>query len=343
VTKALVTGATGFLGSALVNRLLARGRTDLRCLVRQGSNISHLETVAAKYPKVNIERVVGSLGSIDTAAELVDGCETIFHVAAAMGGAPADIFLNTVVTTKNLCEAIARTSASRGGKPPLFVLVSSFGVYGVADLPRGTTVDEKTPLESNPARRDPYSQGKLRQEKLCWDYHANGVIRLAVARPGVIYGPRGGSFSARVGLGLFGVFLHLGGKNTLPLTYVDNCAEAIALLGDRPEAAGEVYNVVDDELIDAHDYLRRYKESVRPLRSLSLPYSVTMAMSHAVERYHRASKGQLPAIFTPYKTATTWKGNRFTNAKLKSLGWRPLVSTEDGLARTFEALKARPS
>lgn len=339
MTKALVTGATGFLGTALVERLVARGRTDLRCLVRQGSNTSHLDAIAKKAPKV--EKIVGSLASVDAAAALVEGCDTIFHVAAAMGGAPADIFLNTVVTTKNLCEAIVRTAPSRGNKPPFMVLVSSFGVYGVADLPRGTVVDESTPLEPQPARRDPYSQGKLRQEKLCWEYHAKGAIRLAVARPGVIYGPRGGAFSARVGLNLFGVFLHLGGRNALPLTYVDNCAEAIALIGDKPETAGEVYNVVDDDLIDCRDYLKRYKRSVKPLRSVSLPYPVTMLMSHAVERYHRASKGQLPAVFTPYKTRTTWKGNRFSNDKLKALGFRPVVSTEQGLERTFEQLKAR--
>ncbi|MBN9162585.1 MAG: epimerase [Myxococcales bacterium 68-20] len=341
MTKTLVTGATGFLGTSLVQRLVARGRTDLRCLVRQGSDVSHLEGVIEKHP--DVERFVGSLASVDAAAAAVEGVDTIFHVAAAMGGAPADIFLNTVVTTKNLCEAIARTAPSRGNKPPLFVLVSSFGVYGVADLPRGTVVDEGTPLENKPARRDPYSQGKLRQEKLCWEYHDKGIIRLAVARPGVIYGPRGGAFSARVGLNLFGVFLHLGGRNTLPLTYVDNCAEAIALLGDRPEAAGQVYNVVDDDLVDADDYLRRYKQRVTPLRSVSLPYPVTMLMSHAVERYHRASKGQLPAVFTPYKTKTTWKGNRFSNEKLKAIGWRPIVTTEQGLERTFEHLKARAS
>lgn len=339
--KALVTGATGFLGTALVQRLVARGRTNLRCLVRQGSDVSHLEAIASRHPTV--ERFVGSLASIDAAATVVEGCDTIFHVAAAMGGAPADIFLNTVVTTKNLCEAIVRTSSSRGNKPPFVVLVSSFGVYGVADLPRGALVDERTPLEPMPARRDPYSQGKLRQERLCWEYHDTGAIRLVVARPGVIYGPRGGAFSARVGLGLFGVFLHLGGRNTLPLTYVDNCADAIALLGERPESAGEVYNVVDDDLIDCRDYLGRYRRKVRPLRSVSLPYPVTMLMSHAVERYHRASKGQLPAVFTPYKTATTWKGNRFSNEKLKALGWSPIVSTEQGLERTFESLKARAS
>jgi nucleoside-diphosphate-sugar epimerase len=336
---ALVTGSTGFLGTALVERLLARGQADLRCLVRQGSDRSRLEAVAARHPSAKVDRFVGSLASADEAARAVEGVGTIYHVAAAMGGAPADLFLNTVVATKHLFDAILRTS--RPGARPRVVLVSSFGVYGVADLPRGALVDESTPLEPQPARRDPYSQAKLRQEKLCWAYHERDGVPLTVARPGVIYGPRGSAFSGRVGLNLFGLFLHLGGQNPLPLTFVDNCAEAIALLGERPEADGQAYNVVDDDLVTCERYLRLYKQNVRPVRSLTLPYALTVAMSHAVERYHRASRGQLPAVFTPYKTATSWKGNRFTNAKLKALGWRPLVSTDEGLRRTFDYLKAQ--
>ena len=67
-----------------------------------------------------------------------------------------------------------------------------------------------------------------------------------------------------------------------------------------------------------------------------------LGISALVERYHTFSRGQLPAIFTPYKTATSWKGNRFDNAKLKGLGWRPLVSTEEGIRRAFEWFLAHP-
>jgi nucleoside-diphosphate-sugar epimerase len=337
--KAIVTGSNGFLGSALVERLIARQGADVRCLVRPGSSTSRLDTLAKNQPKAKLEIAVGSLASVDAAAKAVQGCDLVYHVAAAMGGAPADMFLNTVVATKHLLEGIVRASDAKSR--PRVVLVSSFGVYGVANLERGTLVDESTPLEPDPRRRDPYSQTKLRQEKLCWEYHERERIPLAVARPGVIYGPGGSPFSGRVGLNLFGVFLHLGGSNPLPLTYVTNCAEAIAVIGERPETNGQIYNVVDDDLVDCESYLRLYKKNVRRVRSVSLPYPLTLAMSHAVERYHRYSRGQLPAVFTPYKTATSWKGNRFTNAKLKSLGWQPLVATDEGLRRTFEYLKSQ--
>src|SRR5262249_18444843 len=78
---------------------------------------------------------------------------------------------------------------------------------------------------------------------------------------------------------------------------------------------------------------------VKKIRTVRLPYFVLMTISKLVERYNVRSKGQLPAVFTPYKTATSWKGNRFDNNKLKSIGWKQAVSTEEGLRRTFEALK----
>jgi nucleoside-diphosphate-sugar epimerase len=61
-----------------------------------------------------------------------------------------------------------------------------------------------------------------------------------------------------------------------------------------------------------------------------------------VERYSERSRGQLPAIFTPYKTRAMWAGNQFSNAKLKSIGWRPLISTREGLERAFAAFRAEP-
>jgi nucleoside-diphosphate-sugar epimerase len=277
-----------------------------------------------------VEKAVGSLARQADVAAALDGVDTVYHLAAAMNGPPAEIFLHTVVGTKNLLEAVrARAPAAR------VVLVSSFGVYGVADLGRGALVDEATRLEPRPERRDVYSQAKLRQERLARE--KLDPSSLVVLRPGVIYGPGGPVVSARVGLSLFGVFLFLGGKNVLPLTYVDNCADAIALAGSRPDAAGRTFNVVDDDLPTCKDFLARYRREVAPVRVVPLPYPATRLMSRAVEWYNRWSEGQLPAVFTPYKTATTWGGNRFSNEALKQLGWMPRVSTDEGLRRTFAA------
>lgn len=341
MTKILVTGGTGFLGTVLVERLLALGETDLRCLVRPGSKRAALHALATAYPAAQIELFEGTLARIDSAAAAVHDIGVIYHLAAGLRGAPADMYLSSVVASKNLLEGIVRDRPA--GDWPTVVHVSSFGVYGVSLLPWRTVVNEDTPLEPHPQWRDPYSQTKLRQERLFWEYHERLGIPLVVVRPGVIYGPGGGAFSGRVGLDLAGIFLHLGGGNRLPLTYIDNCVDAIIAAGRSPAALGGVVNIHDDELPTSRQYLSMYKKQVRRIRSVWIPYPILQLISRLVEKYHRYSGGQLPAVFTPYKSAASWKGNRFSNAKLKSLGWTQRVPTREGLSRTFAALRAQLS
>jgi nucleoside-diphosphate-sugar epimerase len=332
--KVLVTGATGFLGGALVESLLAHGETDLVLTARAGASRARLEAAAKRHPNARIEYLPVNLVSRDDAARAVRDVQVVYHLAASLRGAPADMFLNTVVATKNLLDAVGTR------KPMRVVLVSSFSVYGVASQPRGALVDEQMPLETRPEKRDLYAHVKLRQESLGWEAAKKQGFELVVLRPGVIYGPGGSAFSTRVGLNLFGIFLGLGGKNLLPLSYVDNCADAIVVAGQAPGAAGQVYNLHDDDLPTCNEYLSAYRREVRPIRTVPVPYPALKLLSAGVERYHRWSKGQLPAIFTPYKTATAWGGNRFANDKIKGIGWRQAVPTAEAMHRTFDWLRS---
>jgi nucleoside-diphosphate-sugar epimerase len=335
--KILVTGAGGFLGKAIVERLLAHGEMDLRCMLRDTSKARGLEEIAAQYPGAKLEFIMVNLRNLAEIGPAVAGCGMVIHAAAALKGSPAEMFLDSVVASRNLLEAIVNEV-----RPMRVVLISSFGTMGVAELRRGAMVDESVPLERHPEKRDVYSHSKLRQEQLFWEYREKYGFELVVLRPGVIYGPGGGHFSNRVGLSLFGRFLHLGGKNLLPLTYVDNCAEAVVVAALYEGANGQVYNVVDDDLVTSGQYLSLYKKNVKPVRSVPIPYFALMWGSRMVERYSQRSRGQLPAIFTPYKTRAMWGGNEFSNAKLKNIGWRPLISTREGLERAFAAFRAEP-
>jgi nucleoside-diphosphate-sugar epimerase len=333
--KVLVTGATGFLGGAVVERLLARGERDLRVTARSGAKRERIQAAAAQYPDARIEYVPTNLSVPAETRTAMEGVGVVYHLAASMRGAPADMFLNTVVASKHLVEAAASARVGR------LVVCSSFSVLGVAGLPRGTVVDENTPLESHPERRDVYAQAKLRQELLCRELAGKHGLELTVLRPGVIYGEGGSALSTRVGLDLFGIYLGLGGKNLLPLSYVENCADAIALAGQSAAAAGQTFNVHDDDLPTCDAYLAGYRKEVAPLRVLPVPYRALALLSYGLEAYHHWSKGQLPAVFTPYKVAAIWGGNRFDNSKLKSLGWRQLVPTDEAMKRTFNWLRSK--
>ena len=328
--KVLVTGSNGFLGRALVGRLLAHGVADIRCLIRQDSYRTRFDPADRQA----LDFMVGNLLSRDDARRSIEGVDVICHLAASLKGSPADMFLNTVVASNNLLSAIAGCSPV-----PKTVLVSSMGVYGVADLPAGSLIDENAPLEPHPEQRDVYSHAKWRQERLFREFAERASIPLTVLRPGVIYGPGGSPFSARVGLSLFGLFLYMGGSSELPLTYVENCAEAIALASLSDDATGRTYNVVDDNPPTAKQYFRRYRKEVRAIPYVRIPYAGMVLVSRLVQGYNRRSHGQLPAVFTPYKTRSIWKGFHFTNSELKRLGWRQIVSSEEGLARTFAYLK----
>ncbi|MGB2621949.1 MAG: polysaccharide deacetylase family protein [Candidatus Acidiferrum sp.] len=332
--KILVTGAAGFLGTALLERLLAHGYKDIRCNVRRRTDIPKLDALLHKYPGIRLEYCVGDLRYREDAARAVDSVELIFHLIAGKKGTAADLFLNSVVASRNLLDAVADR------KPMRIVLVSSFGVYGVAGLRRGARVNEQTALEPHPEWRDHYSYSKLRQEQLFWEYQKRNKFELVVLRPGVIYGPGGGHFSNRVGLKIGKWLLHFGGRNLLPLSYVGNCAEAVVVAGTHERAAGQVYNVHDDDLPTCRQYLRAYRKNVAKIRTISVPYWGAQLLSAMVAKYNRYSKGQLPAILTPYKVASQWGGNCFDNSELRSIGWKQLVPTTEGLRQSFHAFRA---
>ena len=118
----------------------------------------------------------------------------------------------------------------------------------------------------------------------------------------------------------------------MPLTFVDNCAEAIVLAGLKPGVDGEVFNVVDDELLSSRQFFEAYKKSVKPFFSVTVPYFLAYAMSFLWEKYSKWSKGQLPRAFNRRRCAAEWKGNRYSNQKLKDrLGWTPRISMDQAM------------
>jgi nucleoside-diphosphate-sugar epimerase len=336
----LVTGAAGFIGSRLVENLLDRGFTNLRCFTRPSSEMAKIEALRNRLPDgVGVEVIKGNLASKEDCAAATKDVRVIYHLAAGRGEKSfADAFFNSVVTTRNLLEASISHQCLRR-----FVNVSSFSVYTNRQKPRWRLLDESCPVEQRAELRgDAYSFAKIKQDEIVADYGEKFGIPYVIVRPGYVYGPGNEGITGRVGVGTFGLFLHLGGSNKIPFTYVDNCVEAIALAGLKSGVDGEVFNVVDDNLPTSRQFLRMYKRNVKSFKSIYVPHAASYLLCSLWERYSAWSEGQLPPAFNLQDWHVSWKKTRYSNQKLKErLGWTPIVSTAEGMTRFFEACRNR--
>jgi nucleoside-diphosphate-sugar epimerase len=330
--KILVTGANGFIGSRVVRTLLSYGFKRVRCFTRPTSRSGSLEDIVKKFNRVGIEIIKGNLLSREDCRIAADGVSIIYHLAAGIDKSFPGCFSNSVVTTRNILDAaIEKQTLKR------FINVSSLAVYSNEEIPHGGLLDETCKVDTKLVERyDPYAYGKAKQDQVVVDYAAKGLPYVTL-RPGVVYGPGKTSIPGRVGIDTFGIFLHLGGLNTLPLSYIENCAEAIVLAGIKKGVGNEVLNIVDDDLPTSSEFLYQYKTNVRKFKSINVSYRLFYIFSYLWENYAKWSKGQLPPAFNRKRCTVYWKGNQYSNQKIKKmLEWEPRVTMEEGLNLYFE-------
>jgi nucleoside-diphosphate-sugar epimerase len=324
----LVTGSNGFIGAKVVGILLGYGFSKLRCFVRPSSQLDRLQKVLTDSDADHkVEFITGDLLSRNDCEKAAENVSVIYHLAAGFDKSFAGAFMNSALATRNLLDAFLQV-----GQPKRFVNVSSFAVYSALDLRRGTLLDETCPVEdASQERFDAYGFGKLKQEELVKEYGRRHDLPFVILRPGYVFGPGKAELSGRVGINTFGFFVQVSGSNSLPLTFVDNCAEAIVLAGLKPGVDGEIFNVVDDELLTSDEFLQRYKRA-KPFRSVRIPYSLAYAMCFLWEKYAKWSKNQLPPAFNRRRCAAEWKKNRYSNQKLRErLDWKPRVPLDKGM------------
>jgi nucleoside-diphosphate-sugar epimerase len=277
----------------------------------------------------------GNLLSREDCANATRDVKVIFHLAT--GGSDKsfpDAFMNSVVTTRNLLEASLQHKSLKR-----FVNISSFAVYANTEKRRGRLLDEACPVEARPELRgDAYCFAKVKQDEIVAEYSGKFGIPYVIVRPGYVFGPGKESIPSRVGIATFGMFLHLGGSNAIPFTYVDNCADAIVLAGLKKGTDGDVFNVVDDDLPSSRQFLRLHKKNVRHFKSIYVPHVASHALCLMWEQYSNWSEGQLPPAFNRRRWHAFWKKTTYSNEKLKMrVGWTPKVTMAEGLRRYFES------
>ena len=334
----LITGANGFIGSKVFETLLEYGFTKVRCLVRSSRNFSNLQRIADSS-KADVEFFKGNLLSQDDCIHAAKDVAVIYHLAIGSGGKSfPNAFMNAVIPTRNLLEAsLGQKSLKR------FVNISSFAVYSNRNKPRRELLDELCPIEEHPENRaDAYAFAKLKQDQIVIEYGKKYGIKYVLMRPGAVYGPGKEAITGRVGIDTFGIFMHLGGLNRIPLTYVENCAEAIVLAGLVRGIDGEVFNVVDDDLPSSRHFLSLYKKNAKRFKSIYVPHALSYLLCFLWEKYSALSEGQLPPFFSRSEWHAYWKKTQYSNEKLKiRLGWKMKVSTEEGLKGYFKSCRQR--
>jgi len=325
--KALVTGATGFLGRHLVAELLGRG-DDVTALVRPGTDPPPQLAAAVRLVRTDLRSPGAELD------EAVAAADVIYHLAASLAGSWRAMFEANVAGTEHLARAIER--AAWKGR---LVHVSTFSVYALNQLRRGGVVDEATPLEPRPGDRDDYAWTKVLQERVVRAIEREGGPQLVVVRPGTVYGAER-QFQHRIGRQIGGrAVLLLGGRNLMPLTYVENTASLVAECGRHPAAAGRVFNAVDPEPITQWRYLRAWlRAQDRAVAVLPFPLALLWLISTGLAVAQRRSGGAVRpvALLRSYVMGPTLRPLRYAPSQAQDvLGWRAPVDLQEALARTF--------
>lgn len=326
----LVTGATGLLGSHIVEQLRLRNRS-VRVLVRRGSDRSWLKAQ-------EVEFVEGDLNDKASLAKACQGVTTVYHAAARVGDwGPWEEFVQyTIEGTRNLAEAAAAAGVER------FLHISSISSYGHPDG-EGLVLDETSPLGTNLHKWSYYSRAKVEAEKILWSMHKQGRIKLTVIRPSWLYGPRDRATIFRLARMLrTGKVKVLGdGENRLNVVYAGNVAEGAILAVDNPKAVGQAYNCCNDGEMRQKDWMNLLAAELGapPVRR-HVPYKVAYNVAFLLEIIGHAFKLKKPPMVTRYAVWLMGRRCYFSAEKARrELGWISTVSYEEGVKKTIAWLR----
>ena len=331
--KMLVTGGTGFLGSHLVERLLAQGH-EVRALARRTSNVSLLESE-------DVEVVYGDVEDFESLVEAASGIDVVFHAAGRVtpGWGRWEQFHGAIVKgTENMLAASAGAGCSR------FLYVSTGGVYGEA-CEGGAAACEATPCHITRCPDTYYESAKLQAEEAVFDNHDQGRLQVSVVRPPAVYGPRDKLVADRL-------FRHVSApivvwpEEAEPLysvVYVTDVVECMVLAATSDRAVGQLYNVAPPGGIRMHDFAAAMMRATGRRRpQLTIPYGVGYAGCAVMEGWSRLRRVQDMPYLTRSALRFLSKGVLLDGTKARQeLGWEPKVSVEEGTRRYVEWRRSR--
>lgn len=318
--KVLATGASGFLGRAVVRALQQAGH-DVRTLQRRPSGVA------------GAEDHLGSVTDPDATAAAVEGVDALVHMAAkvSLAGDPAEFHAVNVEGTCTLLDAATAAGVTR------IVHVSSPSVAHAGHALQGVGAEPADPAGA----RGEYARTKAEAELIALG-RAGDAASLVVIRPHLVWGPGDTQLIARV--------LDRARRGRLPLlnggtalidsTYVDNAASGIAAaLARVDDVSGRAYVLTNGEPRPVGDLLAGIcrASGVRPPR-FSVPARVAVAAGALVERVWAVRPGQDEPPMTRFLAEQLSTAHWFDQTEIRrDLHWTPAVSIDEGLRRLARA------
>jgi nucleoside-diphosphate-sugar epimerase len=315
----LVTGATGFLGSALTTALIKKQQDDVRVLVRDAKK--------AREQFGNVVTIVeGEITEEEKVRKAVTGVSVVYHLVGRLyhPSVPTELYRETHVKGT---EIILRACQDQS-QLTRFVHCSTTGVHGVTgrrpaaeDAPFGPT--------------NPYEETKLEGELLALKAHKEQGLPVSVIRPGLVYGPGDLhllSFFSTIKKGI--PPLIDGGKALIHPVYIDDMTDAFLLSAEKKAAIGHSYNIAGNFPVTFKDLSRAIAHSLgKELPGVSIPLWVANTASDVFS--------VIPGIQGEDAPLTRSRVKFLTNSRLYSierarheLGYEPKVTLEDGMKLT---------
>jgi nucleoside-diphosphate-sugar epimerase len=240
--KAFITGATGFIGGRIAEKLWIDHGINSRCLVRNFSN-------AARLARLPVEMVLGDVLDRTSIEKGMEGCDTVLHCTY---GNTNDSDLNTRINeegTTNISEIALKKRIKK------LIYISSVAVYGSNPPP---VVTEETPTAFSD---DEYGNSKIRSEKICFDFLAKG-LPVVIIRPTIVFGP----FSPIWTVGVIKRVLVKGWQNVTGMNglcnavYIDDLVDGILLGLNIDEAIGQIFIISGEKPVTWNQYFSEYAQ-----------------------------------------------------------------------------------
>jgi nucleoside-diphosphate-sugar epimerase len=264
--KALVTGATGFIGSVLCKELVRQGH-EIRALTLPGENTKQLEGLG-------VEIVRGNLLNKEDLKGICGGIHTVFHLAARVSDwGTREQFYQVIYDASVNLMVEAALNVKR------FLYVSSIAAIGFGRHMKGIK-------ESDPAFRSgiPYNDAKLDTERMVMAFHDTGIIEATIVRPANVTGP-GSAWVRDIVEKMLAMPMPLidGGRHSSSFIYVDNLVDGIILAATSEIGRGRIYHLRDDWDVTWKQYITDLGSFIGKEPFGSLPYMPARMIGTAMD------------------------------------------------------------